>query len=572
MQSVNLQITPTGICPVVNVSQYDVGRQFTLALYDGSTAYIPPSGTTARIDGVKPDGHTFSYTDAVSISNNIVTITTKEQMTVVKGAVTCELRFTKNNDNIGTLNFVLNVEPSPINENTDPSDTEIPAIIDLARQEVYDSEAWAVGERNGVPVGPTDQTYHNNAKYYSDHAGGVSLDGLTDVDIQSLTNGQYIKYDSTAQKWKNTSDVAEKSNTSDFLSLSNNGTQIPDNSDLNSYITPGKYYVINSTSANTLSNAPTITGGFTMFVLERTNGTQRTQIIYMNNAGACDQYIRNHDTNTQNWSSWQKIAYNSQIQTLANDVTSLNSALTNEVNTRLAVGSHNLLPNNASSKVESGITYTVATSGDNKGTVAVSTGSGGASATSGLTLTSALSLKKGTYYLSGCPYGGGYGTYRIVLAYTSGGSTEYVVNADDGQTWFELANDISNATVYIEIFSGQVITTPITFKPMIRVSTDTNPTYTPFAMTNQQLTENLTVNDSSVQSVDISSYTSSNNQYVCPADGYVISDVPMGTGYVSVNLLNWPIRAPQAEKRLETVSRITTFSAPSSNSPKLIRP
>lgn len=29
------------------------------------------------------------------------------------------------------------------------------------------AEAWAVGERKGVPVNETDQTYHNNAKYYA---------------------------------------------------------------------------------------------------------------------------------------------------------------------------------------------------------------------------------------------------------------------------------------------------------------------------------------------------------------------------------------------------------------------
>lgn len=30
------------------------------------------------------------------------------------------------------------------------------------------AEAWAVGERRGVPVNETDQTYHNNAKYYAE--------------------------------------------------------------------------------------------------------------------------------------------------------------------------------------------------------------------------------------------------------------------------------------------------------------------------------------------------------------------------------------------------------------------
>lgn len=29
------------------------------------------------------------------------------------------------------------------------------------------AEAWAVGERKGVPVNESDQTYHNNAKYYA---------------------------------------------------------------------------------------------------------------------------------------------------------------------------------------------------------------------------------------------------------------------------------------------------------------------------------------------------------------------------------------------------------------------
>lgn len=33
------------------------------------------------------------------------------------------------------------------------------------------SEAWAVGERGGTPVIPSDDTYHNNSKYYSEQSG-----------------------------------------------------------------------------------------------------------------------------------------------------------------------------------------------------------------------------------------------------------------------------------------------------------------------------------------------------------------------------------------------------------------
>ena len=32
------------------------------------------------------------------------------------------------------------------------------------------AEAWAVGEKGGVPVGSTDPTYHNNSKYYAEQA------------------------------------------------------------------------------------------------------------------------------------------------------------------------------------------------------------------------------------------------------------------------------------------------------------------------------------------------------------------------------------------------------------------
>lgn len=171
MQELDLQYAPIGVNPVVHVSQYDVGRQFKLKIYDGSEAYTMPGGTTARIDGLKPDGTAFSYTDAVSVSGNVVTVTTKDQMTVLSGAVICEIRFSDSSLNdIGTLNFKLEVEKSPIDNDIPISDTEIPAIIDLARSHMLNAEAWAVGTKNGVPVESTEPQYENNAKYYSDHA------------------------------------------------------------------------------------------------------------------------------------------------------------------------------------------------------------------------------------------------------------------------------------------------------------------------------------------------------------------------------------------------------------------
>lgn len=66
-----------------------------------------------------------------------------------------------------------------------------------------DSEAWAVGQRDGVDVPSTDPAYHNNAKWYAEHGTGNSLVGLTDTDITSPTDGQVLTYNSTTQKWEN---------------------------------------------------------------------------------------------------------------------------------------------------------------------------------------------------------------------------------------------------------------------------------------------------------------------------------------------------------------------------------
>ena len=232
MQIADLQYAPGTVGPVIHVSQNDVGRQFQLRIYDsGGSAYTPPAGSTCSVDGIKPDKKAFSYTDNVSLSGNVVTITTKLQMTCVKGTVECEVRFKKDGNNIGTLNFKMIVEPSPINEDADISQTELPAIIELAEEEAQaaieaaarsdasailaesyakggtntrtgedtdnakyykeqadsqaeaaassaadaadsaeDAEAWAVGERGGVPVGSLDETYENNSKYYANEA------------------------------------------------------------------------------------------------------------------------------------------------------------------------------------------------------------------------------------------------------------------------------------------------------------------------------------------------------------------------------------------------------------------
>lgn len=232
MEQIKLQYVPDGVHPVVHVSQGDIGRQFQLLLFDGNVAYSMPAGTTAQVDGVKPDGHAFSYTDCVSVSDNVVTVTTKLQMTIISGKVTCEIRFTKDGNDIGTLNFLMLVEPSPVSGDTDLSDTELPAIIALAREQEANAEAWAKGTKNGIPVSSDAVQYHNNSKYYSEQSA---------IDATNSANSANQSAESASQSANSASRSADSALQSEAWAIgTKNG--VPVQSDETQYNNNSKYW------------------------------------------------------------------------------------------------------------------------------------------------------------------------------------------------------------------------------------------------------------------------------------------------------------------------------------------
>lgn len=151
-QDVNLNVVPVGVRPVIHCSQYDNNLQaLRFSLYKNNTSFAIPSGAAVLINGYKPDNTGFSYA-ATAISGNTVTFTVTQQMTAIAGDVLCELRVRTESQIIGTLNFVLRVEPAPLTDDTIISETDIPLIeqaVDIAAnlaeyiQVTYDNAAAA---------------------------------------------------------------------------------------------------------------------------------------------------------------------------------------------------------------------------------------------------------------------------------------------------------------------------------------------------------------------------------------------------------------------------------------------
>ena len=180
-QTINLDLIPNGVNPVVNVSQYDKGQTWNFNLFLNGSAFTIPTGSSVTIRGTKRDSTGFVY--ACTFSGSTVTATVEEQMTVLSGDQKAELRITKNGDAIATLNFIIRVEPSALSDDTAISETDIPLIeqavelMDEAPQIIQnmtaleqDAEAWAKGTKNNVPVGSGADQYHNNSKWYADQA------------------------------------------------------------------------------------------------------------------------------------------------------------------------------------------------------------------------------------------------------------------------------------------------------------------------------------------------------------------------------------------------------------------
>lgn len=174
-QGIGLNIVPGGIIPVVHATQYDVGRVFEFGLLDGNVTASIPAGTTVKVEGTKPSRHAFSYGSPVAtISGNVVTVSTADQMTAEAGSVECKLVLTYNSQVIGTAMFILECEVAGVQDDVDISDTVLPVYMEAGRQNMLNAEAWAKGTKDGTAVGSGEPQYHNNAKYWNEQTGAYA--------------------------------------------------------------------------------------------------------------------------------------------------------------------------------------------------------------------------------------------------------------------------------------------------------------------------------------------------------------------------------------------------------------
>ena len=181
-QATNINVVPGyGQRGDLHFSQYDVGRTATINLYAVNEAYTIPLGATVKIQATKPSGLGFDV--ACTYSGSVVTVVSTSTMTEEAGRFPAELHIIDNSDVIGTANFMFCVEASPHPDGTIDGDAE--EVVNEIKALVLESEGYALGTQDGIPVDNTSPYYHNNAKWWSEHPVGG---GISDDIKQALLN------------------------------------------------------------------------------------------------------------------------------------------------------------------------------------------------------------------------------------------------------------------------------------------------------------------------------------------------------------------------------------------------
>lgn len=144
MQTIKLDLVPGKSVPICNASQFDVGRQTKIELTNNGQPFTLSGSETVTFVERKMDGCVVT----AELTNNggtFVILETTEQMTAVAGACLCELQIEDGDVKIGTANFLMFIEDSPLNNGVTSDSqihnlqTQVDADVAIALAEQYDS-------------------------------------------------------------------------------------------------------------------------------------------------------------------------------------------------------------------------------------------------------------------------------------------------------------------------------------------------------------------------------------------------------------------------------------------------
>lgn len=216
-----LCIAPIGRPPVIRVGQYDSNFEIEFEMYTiEPITWDLESGTTAMIRGTKTDKRGYSADCDIDIENKKVTVYGDIQMTAAAGPCVYEIVLKKDDKEISSINFTLQVERAALDADTIPSESKIKEIQDIGQKadeiiEAYENLQFdstpTAGSTKAVTSGgiktyvdeatTTDTTLSETGKPADAEAVGNALDGKVDEPSTAGTAGQFLQKGENGNQW-----------------------------------------------------------------------------------------------------------------------------------------------------------------------------------------------------------------------------------------------------------------------------------------------------------------------------------------------------------------------------------
>lgn len=123
-QYINLNMTPSGVLPVLHCSQYDIGRPLGVVVYNGSEV-VDLDAYTVTIEATRTDGT--SITAAVTTDGNIGAFATTATMTNKEDMYPAQLVIVDGSSNrVASLPFMIRVVEAAMDENSEAIEEDAP--------------------------------------------------------------------------------------------------------------------------------------------------------------------------------------------------------------------------------------------------------------------------------------------------------------------------------------------------------------------------------------------------------------------------------------------------------------
>jgi hypothetical protein len=186
IESINLNLIPSGVSPVCHVSQYDEGRQIKINLFEGIIPYTIQSGDAFTLNVRKPDNTIVTTSVSGTQGDNHITISTTEQIAAVVGENLCELKITNGSTVIGTLNFIMQVERDVLADGI-PSQSVIEDLDERIAEAIGDNY-YNKTETDALLALKADKSEFYNVYPTEQESGAIAhfTDGADNIPVKSL--------------------------------------------------------------------------------------------------------------------------------------------------------------------------------------------------------------------------------------------------------------------------------------------------------------------------------------------------------------------------------------------------